>query len=389
MDLKQIADAVIDSVKVYVSQAIKSIDARLDEFDEKIKSIPSGARGESGERGEKGETGLPGNNGLDATVDEAAIIERVLSKVFLSDEFMTKMVEAAAFKVHGMIAAPENGKDGLNGKDADESVIVEKVLAKIVIPQDGKSVTVDDVAPLIETIVSKHVAEIPVPKDGLNGKDADEESIIAKVLEKIPSPKDGKDGTNGKDVDHEIIKTELATLVSGLPKPENGKDADQQVIREMLIEEVAKIPVPENGKSITVDDVTPILEVAVSKWALDFERRAHDVLQTAVDRLPKPKDGEKGDTGNDGFGIETFEQKDARTVVAVYKRGDETIEHEFKFPAVIDRGVFKSGNNYEQGDGVTYGGSFWIAQKDSNDIPGNSDAWRLAVKRGRDGKDAS
>jgi hypothetical protein len=57
--------------------------------------------------------------------------------------------------------------------------------------------------------------------------------------------------------------------------------------------------------------------------------------------------------------------------------------------SVIDRGVFKDGTEYDKGDGVTWGGSFWIAQRDTQSKPdaGNGD-WRLAVKKGRDGKDA-
>ncbi len=377
MELKQIADAVIESVKGYVAQAIKSIDVRLDALDEKIKSIPSGAKGDIGDRGEKGldgsngehgkdgldgsqgekgdqgdrgadgingKDGLDGQKGVDGIdgkdaepVNEQALIESILSKVYLSDEFMEKLAQNASQKVYAMIPTPKDGldgKDGANGKDADEFAIVEKVMTQIVMPLDGKSVTVEDVQPLLDGMVAKHIAEIE------------------------------------------------------FPKPENGKDADPQTIRAMVLEEVKNIPLPQDGKSITVDDVNPLLEIAVSKWALDFERRAHDVLQTAVERLPKPKDGEKGASGADGFGIELFEQKDARTVVAIYKRGDETITQEFKFPAVIDQGVFKSGDDYEAGDGVTYAGSFWIAQKDTTESPGNSSDWRLAVKRGKDGKDA-
>jgi hypothetical protein len=449
-EIKSIADGVIESVKSFVSKTIEPLEERIDSLvfetnealhrlDEKIQAIPAGEKGEAGadgrdgidgkdgigERGEKGEQGENGKDGRDGKdADEEAIIERCFAKILSSDVFMQKMAEFASAKVLSSIQlpkdgkdgvdgkdvdpqviremvqtelsaavaaipVPKNGRDGADGKDADESAIIEKIMSQIVMPQDGKSVTVDDVAPLIDELVTKRVAEIPAPKDGRDGKDADENAIVAKVVQLIPVPKDGKDGVDGKDVDIEYVRSQIENAVAAIPKPENGKDADPQVIREMVLAEVAKIPVPADGKSVTIDDVTPVLEVAVSRWAVDFERRAHDVLQTAVERLPKPKDGEKGDPGNDGFGIDEFVQRGDRTVVAIYKRGDETIEQEFKFPAVIDRGVFKSGSDYEQGDGVTYGGSFWIAQKDNSDIPGNSDAWRLAVKRGRDGKDAT
>lgn len=68
-----------------------------------------------------------------------------------------------------------------------------------------------------------------------------------------------------------------------------------------------------------------------------------------------------------------------------------TKEAEFSVPSVLDCGVFKASRSYQKGDGVTYGGSFWIAQQDmdasSSVLPGSTDQWRLSVKKGRDGKD--
>jgi collagen type III alpha len=56
---------------------------------------------------------------------------------------------------------------------------------------------------------------------------------------------------------------------------------------------------------------------------------------------------------------------------------------------VIDRGVYKAGETYEPGDAVTWGGSLWIAQKQTDAKPDTPESgFRLAVKRGRDGKDA-
>lgn len=58
-----------------------------------------------------------------------------------------------------------------------------------------------------------------------------------------------------------------------------------------------------------------------------------------------------------------------------------------KVAALVDKGVFRVEEAYEAGDGVTWGGSFFIAQKDAPvGKPGEPgcDGWRLAVKRGRD-----
>ena len=58
-----------------------------------------------------------------------------------------------------------------------------------------------------------------------------------------------------------------------------------------------------------------------------------------------------------------------------------------KTAVVLDAGIWKEGA-YSIGDGVTSGGSFWIAQVETTAKPGKSDDWRLAVKRGADGRDA-
>ena len=60
---------------------------------------------------------------------------------------------------------------------------------------------------------------------------------------------------------------------------------------------------------------------------------------------------------------------------------------EIKFPVVIDAGIWRTGS-YEKGDAVTWAGSYWIATRDTAVPPGTADSgWRLAVKKGRDGKD--
>ena len=56
---------------------------------------------------------------------------------------------------------------------------------------------------------------------------------------------------------------------------------------------------------------------------------------------------------------------------------------------VLDAGVFRSGGSYERWDFATYGGSGWIAQVDTKATPGTNSDWRLAVKKGRDGKDGA
>lgn len=109
------------------------------------------------------------------------------------------------------------------------------------------------------------------------------------------------------------------------------------------------------------------------------------------------KDGRDGANGKDGApGRDgTLEQLKCsydgeRTVTFMFKDGTPIEGGTIRMPIVLDRGVFKEGQTYEAGDGATWGGSFYIAQRSTSAKPGqpsdDSRAWRLAVKKGADGK---
>lgn len=60
-----------------------------------------------------------------------------------------------------------------------------------------------------------------------------------------------------------------------------------------------------------------------------------------------------------------------------------------KSAAMIYRGLFVRGSAFEVGDTVTWGGHLWHCEQDTAEPPSEqSKAWRLAVKRGADGKAA-
>jgi len=136
----------------------------------------------------------------------------------------------------------------------------------------------------------------------------------------------------------------------------------------------------------------------------------------ALARLPGPR-GERGPTGETGLKGERgpkgepgrnatdltylqeyiVEQVDRtlKTGKLTTSDGGRTLRwaigdavHEIKTAVVLDAGVWKDGTTYVAGDGVTLGGSFFVAQTTTSAKPGKSDEWRLAVKRGSDGRDA-
>ena len=104
------------------------------------------------------------------------------------------------------------------------------------------------------------------------------------------------------------------------------------------------------------------------------------------------KDGAPGKDGRDGIDLDSFEAivlDDDRTIELKFVSGEIERVASFKWPVPIDCGVYKAGQQYERGDAVTWGGSLWLAQRDTSEKPDTPDSgWRLAVKRGRDGKDA-
>jgi hypothetical protein len=52
------------------------------------------------------------------------------------------------------------------------------------------------------------------------------------------------------------------------------------------------------------------------------------------------------------------------------------------------KGVWSPASTYARGDAVTHAGSMWVVGGATTAKPGEGPDWRLAVKRGRDGKGA-
>lgn len=192
-------------------------------------------------------------------------------------------------------------------------------------------------------------ADAPAPTDEQIAK-----AVEAYIAEHPPAAgKDGRDGVDGKDA------------APGQP----GKD----------------------GTSVTVEDIAPLV-------ASEVER--------AVKALPPPKDGRDGRDASDipmlqrfiadhvvasvgsMFGTITMESPDdGRTLTFGAEFNGQTISHEIKTAIVLDRGVWRQAD-YVKGDGVTRGGSFWIAQRATDGEPDTADSgWRLSVKRGQNGRD--
>lgn len=211
---------------------------------------------------------------------------------------------------------------------------------------------------------------------------------LKKQLAEMPAPENGKDGEpgrDGKDCDMGQVRAWIDGAVKAIPAPENGKDGRDGKDGKDGAD-------GKDGESFTIEDAEKLLDSKMARWELDFERRANDTLQRAIDRIPTPKDGAPGKDGADGVGFDDLcvEHDGERTVSLVFTKGERVKRFDLTLPLVIDRGIYKPDLAIKAGDGVTWGGSYWIAQQDAPaGKPGEpaSEGWRLAVKRGRDGKD--
>lgn len=129
-------------------------------------------------------------------------------------------------------------------------------------------------------------------------------------------------------------------------------------------------------------------ELEHKDWLLSIEKRVKEELE------------------NIGFTEEQLKRAPSLRYLMVHAAGQkESIQRAFKErDALIDKlekrideleaggvryhGVWQAAQAYSRGALVTYDGSMWHANQSTNEQPGKSKAWTLAVKAGRDGKEA-
>lgn len=226
--------------------------------------------------------------------------------------------------------------------------------------------------------------------------------MVAEAVAAIPVPRDGEDGKSvSVDDVAPIIRDEIAKAMESVKAPELPD------IAGMVSDAVGTIPAPQDGKSVTLADVSPLIEDAVTKAvsALPVAKDGTGLAGALIDRegnlvitlsngevqklgVVVGKDADPAEPGRDGLGFEDldFETDEHGRVTAKFHRGD--LVKSVRLPSIVDRGPYKAGDGYDKGDAVSYGGSLWIAQEPTGDKPDGSKAWRLAVKKGRDAKGA-
>lgn len=136
----------------------------------------------------------------------------------------------------------------------------------------------------------------------------------------------------------------------------------------------------EKQKEIIEEEIKKAVESEVEKMRASLESAdyADKIAKRASNLIEKPKDGK------DGLPADSIKFEQDGRILKIFV-GEKS--HQIKLESVIDCGVWDAGKAYDKGDGVTSGGNYWIAQKDTKDAPGTSKDWRMAVRKGRDGRD--
>lgn len=420
-DYKALAANLAPVIKSQIEAATAPLVARIKELE--------GREPAAGPKGEPGSEGAPGAKGVDGASLTNAHIDRtgnlvltlsdgsqkdlglVVGKSVPASEIET-LVKGAVTAAVAALPVPKDGRDGTDGKDIEPEFVrglIKDAVAALPVPkdgrdgQDGRNGTdgKDTEIETVKSLVKAAVAEIPVPKDGQNGtpgrdgKDVDVETVKTLVKESvaaIPVPKDGKDGIDGRDgndIDPDVIRQMVKSAVAEIPTPKdgasgiNGKDGrDGLDVKDLLVvEDGSLVATFSDGRSKNLGRFRGV-DGAPGRDGKNIEiETVKALVKDAVDAIPVPKDGE------DGVGFDDVEFADTPDGFMLrFVRGD--IVKEARLPIPRDCGVYKVGTVYNKGDGISFAGSFWIAQKDGvTEKPEGGEGWRLSVKRGRDRTD--
>lgn len=243
-------------------------------------------------------------------------------------------------------------------------------------------------APILERLdaIEERLAQpAPVGQEDLSAVKEDVEAL-RKAIADLPAPAEAPTLPD--------IPSLINDAVAALPAPASGKDADPELIKQMVDDAVAALPAPKDGRDGKdgADGKDGRDGLDVVKFIRDSSDHLIAVLRDGTTSDLGEfvgKDGKDGKDGRDGFGFDEFDlaYDGKRSFILTFSRAGDVKQFAIDVPALLDQGVWREGSAYSKGDCVSFGGSLFIAQEDTSDKPETSKAWRLAVKRGRDGKD--
>ena len=214
-------------------------------------------------------------------------------------------------KLFELVSALPIPKDGI---DADVNLIISTITKTLIVKIEEYKKILDE---NILSEVQKNIANIPIPQNGVDGKDADEEKIISKLLEELRQILELDFSGFKNSLKSELVdliakqKEELILLLASnisefaalIPKPQDGldgrdgKDADSGVIEANLLKKLNAFISSENEKNKNE------LLAFINKTVRNLKTALKQIEAIKAERGREGEKGEKGDKGKDGNGI--------------------------------------------------------------------------------------
>lgn len=259
--------------------------------------------------------------------------------------------------------------------------------------KDSAAEILKSVQPDLAEIVRAAAALVAPGKDGASVDPADLQRLVAEEVKKLPAPTDGLSVT--VDDVRPLIDEQVAEAVSQIPPAEPGKDGESispDQIRAMIDDAVSRavtqLQLPSDGapgRDALDIEILPEIDEAKSYVRGTYAKHLGGLWRT-FERTT----GLKGwECIVEGIAALRIEQNGERGIKAIAQLSSGVVqEASMAIETMIYRGVFTP-EAYAKGDTVTWGGSLWHCDEQTSDKPGEpgSKGWRLAVKKGRDGKD--
>lgn len=282
---------------------------------------------------------------------------------------------------------------------ADE---VSKAVAALPKPQDGKSVTVDDVRPMLDEAIKQLRADADQAiAEPLQQVEAARDALF-KAVGDLRQPEDGKSITldEVRPVIDEAIKGMQDQVTAAVAKVY----ADTDELRDAAQKAIEAIEIPQDGKSVTVDDVAPMIRAEVEKAVSAIPKPADGVglAGAMIDRddclLVTLTNGEVknlgcvvGKDGVDGLSLEALDLEylpDTHEISIKASCAGKAKELRYPAGGIRPGDYWRDGTKAKAGEAWTLDGQMYVAKRDTASRPGyeNRDDWVLFVRKGRDGE---
>lgn len=248
-----------------------------------------------------------------------------------------------------------------------------------------------DIAGLVEMAVSAAVAKMPIPKDGKDAEAIDKAALVKEVLALIPAPEAGKDGAPGRDgasVTLADVRPMLEEVVTSV-RSDAAKAIDEAVKAQRAPQDGKDGANGAPGKD-GADGAKGADGLGLAGAMIDRTGALQITLTNGEVKSLGVVVGRDGSNGADGLSLDGFEMEylPESHEIAVKATAAGRVK-ELRYPAggIRPAGYWREGTKAQSGEAWVHDGSLWIAKAATAAKPeSRSEDWIIAARKGRDGE---